>query len=203
MKKRVIILCLFFSCWLFPQESFSETTLPNEPGTYPVKTSYVEDGKELQKIIYVTVKSEDTVIVGDVAIDAKDFLMTVDQAKRLTAKQAINYSEAKAWSTIDGSEKVITTVDLSSIRPETGVYQAAFSTNEGVTKIVNVTVDEPLLGNRELNNYQNKFVSSSWRFLLTLGFLLVLILLTPLVIVLFSSRNIVQVINELIEIFSK
>lgn len=203
MNKRIVFLCLLIGCFFLPITTRSEAALPKEPGTYPVETTYVEEGKKLQKTVYVTVKSEDTVMDGGVAIDAKNFFMTTKQAETITAKQAIAYSEAKAWSTVDGSEKVITLIDLSAIRPVAGVYHATFATREGISKTVNVTVDEALLGNNELNRYENTFNTNYWRFVLTLGVLLVLVLLTPIVIVLFSSRNIIQVVNQLIEIFSK
>ena len=203
MKNRFVALLVLLISACYPLKSIAETKLPEEPGTYPVTTSYTEDGKELKRTLYVTVKSPDTTIVGDTAIDAKAFVVTADQVEKLTAEEAISYSNAKAWSTIDGSEKVISTVDLSQVRPEEGTYEVTFSTREAVSRTVSVTVTTPLLGNRELNSYQSPFESSHWRFVLTLSFLLTLILLTPLLIVIFSSKNIVQVVNQLIEIFSK
>ena len=201
MKKLILLLILVLS--MIPVKAFSETELPNEPGTYPVEASYIEEGKKLQKTVYVTVKSDDTVIVGDIAIDAKSFVLTPQQAKKITAKKAIDYSEAKAWSTIDGTEKIIRGVDLSELQPIEGVYNVKFTTAGGVSKTVTATVGEALLGNRDFNSYDASFESSYWRVLLGISILLVLILATPLLIVLFSSRNIVQIVQELTDFFSR
>lgn len=201
--KKIIFLLLLISCVGFPVKGLSENDLPKEPGTYPVRTSYVEDSNELEKMIYVTVKGPNTVIEDGIAIDAKDFILTIQQLKKLTAQKAIIYSEAKAWSTIDGSEKAIATVDLSNLQPVEGVYKAVFSTQEGVSKTVNVTVGVKLLGNKDFNSYKSMFEKSYWRFLLVIGLLLVVILSTPVVIVVLSGKNMVKVIDQLIDIFSK
>lgn len=203
MKKRIITFLLILSCFVFSSLCFAETKLSEEPGTYPVITSYLEDGKELKKTVYVTIKGPNTVIDGNVAIDAKDFRLTIDQVKEISERKAIYYSDAKAWSTIDGTEKDITSVDLSNLRLSEGVFELTFSTREGVSKTVNVIIDAPLLGNSDFNSYGNVFDKSYWRFQLTVGSLLALLLATPLLIIVFSSRNIVHVIDQLIDIFSK
>lgn len=201
MKKLALLLILLLT--MIPLKAFSETELPTEPGTYPAEASYIEDGKKLQKTVYVTVKGEDTVIVGDIAIDAKSFVLTPQQVKRITAKKAIDYSEAKAWSTIDGTERIIRGVDLSELQPIEGVYDVTFSTAGGVSKTVNATVGEALLGNRDFNSYDDSFEASYWRVLLAISIFLAVILATPLLIVLFSSRNIVQIVQELTDFFSR
>lgn len=203
MRKLVAFLLLLLSGLALPINSSGDTELPENPGTYPVRTSYLEHGKKLQKKVYVTVKGPNTVIVGDIAIDANDFFLTVEQAKVLTTKQAIEYSQATAWSTIDGTEKVIGSVDLSNLSANEGSYNVTFSTKEGISKKVKAAVAAPLLGNHELNSYQDYFSKSYWRFLLTIGLSLALVLATPLLIVLISSKNILQVVEQLIAIFSR
>lgn len=203
MKERLIIFFIIVSWLLFPQKIFAETYLPEEPGTYPVKVSYIEKNKTIEKVVYVTVRSKDTIIVGDIAIDAKDFSLTPQQAKKVTIDQAIKYGKAKAWSTIDGSEKLIDSIDLSKVSSTAGVYDVTYSTNEQASKTVKVTVVRSLLENYELNSYGNKFKSSYWQTLLTIGFVLTLILLTPLLIVIFSSRNILKEVKQLSDLFLK
>ncbi|WP_137662548.1 hypothetical protein [Enterococcus hulanensis] len=165
MKKLLLIIVLLLT--MVPLKVFSETELPNEPGTYPIKVSYVEDGKELFKTVYVTVRSEDTEIIGDVAIDAKAFLLTTHQVEKITAREAIDYSGARAWS------------------------------------IVDVTVSEVLLNNPDFNSSKIPFESSYWQVQLVISIFLAQLLAIPLLLVLFSSRNIVQIVQELTDFFSR
>ena len=201
MKKLLLIIVLLLT--MVPLKVFSEMELPNEPGTYPIKVSYVEDGKELFKTVYVTVRSEDTEIIGDVAIDAKAFLLTTHQVEKITAREAIDYSGARAWSIVDGTEKIIGEVDLSQLQPIDGEYNVTFSTVEGVSKTVDVTVSEVLLNNPDFNSSKIPFESSYWQVQLVISIFLAQLLAIPLLLVLFSSRNIVQIVQQLTDFFSR
>lgn len=160
MKKSMIFLMsILFFLLPMPQVVFGEETTPvskNEqqayqkaltmfeevPGTYPITLKYLLDDEIVEKKVFITIKSEDTVVSDGMAIDAESIVVDRKKVAGLTDADWINLSHAKAWQTKDGSPLAITGVDSSQIQHQLGDYPLIFKTINQLEIEVTVSVRE-------------------------------------------------------------
>lgn len=198
MKTKISWL-LFLLCFtvIDPTTVQAELSLPEEPGTYPIETEYVEENDSTNRIFYVTVTTKNTVIQGQSAIDAKNFELLANEVKQLTSAEILKRSEAKAWSTADGSELPIDPVDFSEVEAKPGTYAVRLSSGNRVTKVLKLRVIESAEFKKRLS------LADHWIFRLVITSLLIMVLLIPLGLILFASKSMTDTINQLLSIFHK
>jgi putative cell wall-binding protein len=122
--------------------------------------AYDEDGREVSVIVKVNnVRAESgeyavvfeanntnkttvaiTVRVANEVIKANDFEVTADVAKTLTDAQIIYLAGAKAYTSSALTGTTAVKVKESTISPVAGSYRVTFTTDNGTTKSINVTV---------------------------------------------------------------
>lgn len=158
-KIRFFLICVFLLLLSIPQEVFGEETTPvsiNEqqayqkalkmfeevPGTYPITLKYLLDDEIVEKQVFITVKSEDTVVSDGMAIDAESIVVDRKEVALLTNTDWIHLSHARAWQTKDGSPLAITGVDSSQIEHQLGDYPLIFKTINQLEIEVTVSVRE-------------------------------------------------------------
>ncbi len=123
-----------------------------EAGVYPIALSATDGTTMAEKTIYVTVTDANTVIVGDVALSAKNFTIDVSNVSTVNV---VNNSSAAAWKLSDGSSLTVTSdtiqTNLLKAATEAGVFPVTLSATDGSNtseKIIYATVTD---NNTEIN----------------------------------------------------
>ena len=127
-----------------------------QKGTYKMTfVSVTVDGHAASVDCEVRVKDSSTQDdTNKESISANNFSITADDVATFTSQEAILRSQAKAISTIDGSEIPVTRADISKIKAEKGTYPVVLSTEKGTSVTVVCTVTEkssPKPGEDDLN----------------------------------------------------
>ncbi len=108
---------------LTSQLNADKSLIKAELGSYAVTLSV----NDVSKAISVTVKNDDTILVGDMAISAHDFSLTTKNIPNLSRDMVKTSSGLKAWNTKTGadlSNNIL--IDLSLIKPKPGYYKVSF-----------------------------------------------------------------------------
>ena len=121
---------------------FNKDNVKAQVGTYDASFSTAKGTKQNIKVIVSDVVVEDEK-TGE-GISANDFTISIEEAKAITLKDAIEKSGAKAFKLSDGSEVEITDFD-HDIKAEKGTYTLTFKTAAGTQATVKVTVSDDVV----------------------------------------------------------
>lgn len=111
-----------------------------DAGTYVVTIEYEENGKTINKEVRITVTKDDTVIQGDIAINADAISIDAEQVAMATDAFWIASANAKAWRTTTLEALPIVSVDASQVQNVAGQYLLTFTTIDAVATSVAVSV---------------------------------------------------------------
>ncbi|TLG71769.1 hypothetical protein [Culicoidibacter larvae] len=182
-----------------------------QPGTYPIEVSYTQNGKTINKTIYLTVRGEHTVIVDDIAIDAHSIVINLNQVAAMNKAGWIEAANARAWNINTLAEVPVTQVNSSQVKEAVGSYPLYFATDAFVKTSVTVTVVDGTDANQSFANWfaqHDPGEGFSWYGFLhihpyLLSLLLVLILLIPFIIIavyyLITSKLVRDIIRSIIK----
>ncbi|MCL2321355.1 MAG: Ig-like domain-containing protein [Oscillospiraceae bacterium] len=109
----------------------SGTVDTSKAGGYIVNYSITDsDGNETTAKSYVSVKSKNTVMMGDIAIDAEPFNILSKYVPILTESDVLNYSKTVAWN-VNTCNNLISriTIDKSELKSIEGVYPIYLAVN--------------------------------------------------------------------------
>lgn len=127
--------------------TFTSDTVPSDPGTYPVKIEYKDNGVEESKIIQLSVITTSTEVYEELAIDAHDF--TVGESVNLSQELIIRLSKAKAWNLTTGENYDIERTEVMKISDEQ--YEVNLYSFKGIHKTINVFVETDYYSTLNLN----------------------------------------------------
>lgn len=193
--KRSLLLGLFFMALFFTSITAEAVDLPEDPGTYPVEVEYIQNEERLTKTIFVTVTGEQTEIFGNLALDANNFSLNIEEANQVSREELIEWANAIAWRTDNGERLPLTEV-THTIQPVAGEYPVRFTSGEhSISVIATVTGPETLM--------QKEVFLDSWLFRLLLSVTIFIGMLIPIVLLLFSSQSLAKTTAFLTEYFER
>ncbi len=115
---------------------YTPETVPTDAGTYSVHISQTDTTSKIDTDFNLTVTEENTVIVENLAIDAKDF--AVEEDIELSSDLIITMSKAKAWN-IDTLESYdITEVFLDKVSEKQ--YQATLYSFDDINTTITINI---------------------------------------------------------------
>ncbi|TLG73015.1 immunoglobulin-like domain-containing protein [Culicoidibacter larvae] len=146
-----------------------------------VDISQVQSAKGVYDVTFATAKGTNITVKAivdyvnppvfgdDEAIIADNFSLTLDEAANLTDADAVTRAGAIAWKLSDGSNVVVSSVDISQVKAVQGYYDVTFATTKGTTITVKAVVGENLVyynvqGNNmtmTLSELQNQVVNGN------------------------------------------
>ncbi|TLG71818.1 hypothetical protein [Culicoidibacter larvae] len=187
-----------------------------DAGTYSVTIEYEENGQTINKEVRITVTKDDTVIQGNIAINAEPISISPEQVADATDAFWISSANAKAWRTTTLEELPIISVDASQIQNREGQYLLTFTTVDAVATSVAVTV----IGNNEIfavdgesgqasvfhDTYTDNafdFMSASSWFWLALNTLLAGLIVVPLILLLIHYGITNKIYRQVVSLLKK
>ena len=87
-----------------------------EPGAYPLVFTVTDNGKTVNKPVFVSLTDANTVCKGDVCITASNFKYEFDKKAELTDEKQIQEAHAKAWNKKTGDKEDITLTGSDAVR---------------------------------------------------------------------------------------
>ncbi len=123
-------LCLFLLIIYTPE------TVPTTAGTYPVSISQEDENGTVEGQFYLTVTQEHTVIENNLAIDAKDFI--ISKTTNLNNELIIKMSKAKVWNIQTLEEYDINRVEIAQINDDT--YHATLYSFQDINTTISITL---------------------------------------------------------------
>ncbi|TLG73009.1 hypothetical protein [Culicoidibacter larvae] len=108
-------------------------------GTYEVEITYGNNGRTLTETVLMTITDVNTVVNGNIAIDAADFVVSQSQVTSMDNAAWLKAAEAQAWRT-DTQVLLNVQADTGHVVKAAGIYPVTFVTDGGVQTTVNVQV---------------------------------------------------------------
>lgn len=180
-----------------------EVSQIEEVGTYPVVITYRDEqtGKEVQDVIYVTIFHRRTIVSATAkeAIDAHDIEIERGYFDKLTDLDLIRLTNAKAWSTTDGSTLPVTVLSRTTLDVTLGHHEVTFTTANATTTTVNVIECDELY----VQNSQSYYSFSDFPYLVFYGSLSISILIPSAIIMIFAYYNIRNKTTEITRLLYK
>lgn len=182
------------------------------PGTYPLKLTFEENGRVIEKQTNVTIKGENTIVKADEAIDANNITVSIDQVKKLTNVDWVEQAKAKAWRTDTLQEIPITYVDSAKIKPAIGTYELCFATDIVETRVTVtvvkgvVSIDEntiPFFEEATKVDIQSKWTTFEVALYSILKISFVFMLLLPLFLLFFQYVIILRAVKKIVQMVIK
>ncbi|MCL2323265.1 MAG: DUF5011 domain-containing protein, partial [Oscillospiraceae bacterium] len=103
----------------------------SEVGAYPISYSVTDkNGMTKAAKSIVSVSGKETVIIGDNAIDAHDFSLSVSEAKTITEEQILAKAGVDAWNIPSGEDLTdVVQIDKTELKGSVGQYKISMNIN--------------------------------------------------------------------------
>lgn len=122
---------------------FTPETVPSEAGTYLVEFSYDDSRGEIKTVVPTTILDENTVVAGNVVIDAKN--ISVDSENFIDEKTVVSLSEAKSWNLSTMESYDIEKVDITKV--DETMYTATVYSEADINTTINISINnEKVMG---------------------------------------------------------
>ncbi|MBO0473940.1 hypothetical protein IGL98_003346 [Enterococcus sp. DIV0840] len=197
------------------EQSLKKLENVKEPGSYPVKVYYEEEGKKLEKNVYMLVTGTYTTI-GDngIAIDASPLSVTIQDVLQFDQADWIRAGKAKAWNTKYGAIEQIVAVNTNRIQATVGSYSITYTTIGGVQTSVGVKVkgerkdieimflknqQQELMG-RNTTKDTLRGLNFNWIQKISLTMMFLFLILIPVIILITQYQYAMKLIKEVLEI---
>lgn len=182
-----------------------------DAGTYPVKIQYEVDGHLIKKTIFLTLKSKNTKIEGNIGINANDVVIYQDEVNQMQKEDWLGRTKAKAWQIDDPQKNLQIEVDVTKIEAKEGTYLLTLTTINQIQTTAKINVVKRPIPNAYQKNiqlawFEEKQKTFSWELFesayeIFLKASFVAVLLLPFLILLFeyvATSKLVKRVMQLI-----